>query len=311
MEYSSFKKVQRLEAEAGTSPNKFISLLFGGSKRRRESRAANEDHQYWMTQWDNQKMQNPYAGVKNPYADMENVYEDTKVNLQAADYAKEQSQQSMANIMNNMSAAAGSSGVAGLAQVLANQGVQQAQQASVSIGQQEQANELRARSEAGRLDQLERTGEQKRDMLEREGARMVEAFDIGKVEKQLQFAQERKMYADAARDQAASSRDSFLSSAVSAAIPLLGGGGAGAAIGGLGALLKSDIRLKENINRTGTSKSGIPIYTFNYKGDSKTWSGTMAQDLLRLGREDAVKVMDNGYYGVRYDMIDVDMITKN
>ena len=297
MEYSSFKKVQRLEAETGTSPNKFLSLLFGGSKRRREQRAANEDHQYWMTQWDNQKMANPYAGVKNPYADMENVYEDTKVNLQAADYAKEQSQQNMANIMNNMSGAAGSSGIAGLAQVLANQGVQQARQQSVDIGRQEQANELRAKAEAGRLDQLERTGEQKRDMLEREGARMVEAFDIGKVEKQLGYAQERKMYADAARDQARASRDSFLSSAVSAAIPLMG--------------TLSDIRLKENINRTGTSKSGIPIYTFNYKGDSKTWSGTMAQDLLKLGIEDAVKVMDNGYYGVRYDMIDVDMVAKN
>tara|TARA_R100001082_G_scaffold46480_1_gene24789 strand:- start:11932 stop:12819 length:888 start_codon:yes stop_codon:yes gene_type:complete len=295
MEYSSFKKVQRLEAETGTSPHKFLSLLFGGSKRRREQRAANEDHQYWMTQWDNQKMENPYAGVKNPYADMENVYEDTKVNLQAADYAKEQSQQNMANIMNNMSGAAGSSGIAGLAQVLANQGVQQARQQSVDIGRQEQANELRAKAEAGRLDQLERTGEQKRDMLEREGARMVEAFDIGKVEKQLQFAQERKMYADAARDQARASRDAFLSSAVSSAIPLM----------------FSDIRLKENIVKTGISESGIPVYTFNYKGNSKKWSGTIAQDLLELGREDAVKIMDNGYYGVHYNMIDVDMVAKN
>ena len=127
-------------------------------------------------------MKNPYAGVKNPYADMENVYEDAKVNLQASDYAKEQSQQNMANIMNSMQGAAGSSGVAGLAQVLANQGVQQAQQASVSIGQQEQANELRARGEAGRLQQLDVEGEQKRDLAEREGERLVEAFDIKKVD---------------------------------------------------------------------------------------------------------------------------------
>ena len=70
-------------------------------------------------------MKNPYSGVKNPYAGMENVYEDTKVNLQAADYAKEQSQQNMANIMSTMSGAAGSSGVAGLAQQMANVGSQQ------------------------------------------------------------------------------------------------------------------------------------------------------------------------------------------
>ena len=47
MEYSSFKKINRLEAEAGTSPNKFISLLFGGARRRREQRAANEDHEFY------------------------------------------------------------------------------------------------------------------------------------------------------------------------------------------------------------------------------------------------------------------------
>ena len=161
MKYSAFKEKRRLEQNSEASPAKFLSLLFGGSKRRREQRAANEDHEYWMTEWDNQKMNNPYAGVKNPYADMENVYEDAQVNLQAADYAREQSQQNMANIMNNMSAAAGSSGVAGLAQVLANQGVQQARQQSVDIGKQEQGLELRALGEAGRLDQLERTGEQK------------------------------------------------------------------------------------------------------------------------------------------------------
>jgi hypothetical protein len=71
--------------------------------------------------------------------------------------------------------------------------------------------------------------------------------------------------------------------------------------------LGSDVRLKENINRTGTSKSGIPVYTFNYKNDDKLWSGTMAQDLLEMGMNEAVAVMDNGYYAVNYNMIDVDM----
>jgi len=69
----------------------------------------------------------------------------------------------------------------------------------------------------------------------------------------------------------------------------------------------SDVRLKENINRTGVSKSGIPIYTFNYKNDDKLWSGTMAQDLLDMGMEEAVATMDNGYYAVNYNMIDVNM----
>ena len=73
----------------------------------------------------------------------------------------------------------------------------------------------------------------------------------------------------------------------------------------------SDIRLKENITRTGVSKSGIPTYTFNYKNDNTLWSGTMAQDLLEMGMGDAVTINENGYYSVYYDMIDVDMVRKN
>ena len=71
--------------------------------------------------------------------------------------------------------------------------------------------------------------------------------------------------------------------------------------------LFSDERLKENITRTGTSKSGIPTYEFNYKNDNQKWEGAMAQDLLSLGNADSVVVMQNGYYGVNYDNIDVDM----
>jgi len=76
------------------------------------------------------------------------------------------------------------------------------------------------------------------------------------------------------------------------------------AIKGIGG---SDVRLKENIIKIKYSDSGIPIYHFNYKGDNTTWTGTMAQDLLKLNREDAVVTMDNGYYGVKYNLIDVDM----
>ena len=68
----------------------------------------------------------------------------------------------------------------------------------------------------------------------------------------------------------------------------------------------SDKRLKENINKIRYSNSGIPIYTFNYKGDNKIWIGTMAQDLIKLGLNSAVGIR-NGFYTVNYDLIDVDM----
>jgi len=279
-------------ANTKSSPNKFISALFGSAGRRREQRAANEDLGNQMDAWEDTKMKNPYAGVKNPYANMENVYEDQTVNLKQAQFEKEQSQQSMANIMQSMQGAAGGSGVAGLAQVLANQGVKQAQQASASIGQQEQANQARARAEAGRLQQLDVEGEQKRDLMEREGERMVEQFDLDKQDKMLEMAMARKASSDQAIDQANAALDQFAS-------------------GALTAVIGSDFRLKENINKVGMSKSGIPIYTFSYKDEEQLWSGTMAQDLISIGREDAVTIMDNGYYGVYYNMIDVDMIAKN
>ena len=68
---------------------------------------------------------------------------------------------------------------------------------------------------------------------------------------------------------------------------------------------KSDIRLKENIIYLRKSISGIPIYTFNYIGREERYTGTMAQDLIKLGRTDAVVLNNNGYYSVYYDKIDV------
>jgi len=277
------------------SPNKFLSFLTGGAARRSEQRSAQEDLHMQMEKWEDTKMTNPYAGVKNPYANMENVYEDQTVDLKAAEFAKEQSQQSAANVMASMKGAAGGSGIAGLAQVLANQGQKQAQQAAASIGQQEKANQARALGESGRLQQLDREGEQKADMLQREGARMVEQYDMQKQEKMMDFAMQRKEAADQDIDNAAAQTDAFISSAIT---------------GGVGAFL-SDIRLKENISKTGISESGIPIYTFSYKNDNQVWSGTMAQDLLEMGRGDAVLLMDNGYYAVDYNAIDVDMEIKN
>ena len=175
-----------------SSPAKFINALWGAAQLRRERDEANRDFESQLEAWEDRKMKNPYAGVKNPYESMENVYEDATVNLKQAEFEKEQSQQAMANIMQGMQGAAGGSGAAGLAQVLANQGVKQAQQAAVTIGAQEQANQQKMIAESGRLMEQKALGEQKRDLLEREGARMVEQFDMEKQDKMLEMAMARK-----------------------------------------------------------------------------------------------------------------------
>lgn len=73
----------------------------------------------------------------------------------------------------------------------------------------------------------------------------------------------------------------------------------------------SDDRLKYDITRVGTSKSGIPRYTFRYRMDGKhgpKYMGTSAQDLLSMGREDAVgQTEKDGFYYVDYSKLDVDM----
>ncbi len=73
----------------------------------------------------------------------------------------------------------------------------------------------------------------------------------------------------------------------------------------------SDIRLKEKIEKTGKSPSGIPTYEFNYIGDNNRYSGVMAQDLIEMNI-DAVSMDDSGFYTVNYNNIDVDMhLIKN
>ena len=71
----------------------------------------------------------------------------------------------------------------------------------------------------------------------------------------------------------------------------------------------SDRRLKQNILFKQYSKSGIPIYEFEYINESDgigTYVGTMAQDLIKLGKQEAVTMDSDGYYSVYYDKIDVD-----
>ena len=80
-------------------------------------------------------------------------------------------------------------------------------------------------------------------------------------------------------------------------------------LSGVIAPCRSDRRLKQNILFKQYSKSGIPIYEFEYINESDgigTYVGTMAQDLIKLGKQEAVTMDSDGYYSVYYDKIDVD-----
>ena len=97
--------------------------------------------------------------TSNPYANMENTMEDLTVNQAEADFMRQQQQQNQANIMQEMKGAAGGSGIAALAQTLANQGSMDAQKAAISIGKQEQSNQMAERQMAADIQAREQEGE--------------------------------------------------------------------------------------------------------------------------------------------------------
>jgi hypothetical protein len=82
---------------------------------------------------------------------------------------------------------------------------------------------------------------------------------------------------------------------------VIGGPSIGGQVLGAAATYFSDIRLKDNIQRIGTSPSGIHIYSFKYKGDNKTYQGVMAHQVPY-----ASYVADNGYLVVDYSQLDVE-----
>jgi len=134
------------------------SAIIGHKKRKAEQATAKGQYESDMANFRG-------LDTSNPFLNQENVYEDLTVNTQAADFTAQQQNQGMSNMMGSMNQAAGGSGIAAMAQTLANQQSQNAQQASVSIGQQEAGNQMAERQMAGSLQTQERRGElMSRDM---------------------------------------------------------------------------------------------------------------------------------------------------
>lgn len=75
----------------------------------------------------------------------------------------------------------------------------------------------------------------------------------------------------------------------------------GVAAGGLSKMF-SDIRLKENIRRVGTTHGGLPIYTYNYIGSPEQHMGVMAQEVEKVIPE-AVGTHESGFLMVDYSKV--------
>ena len=67
----------------------------------------------------------------------------------------------------------------------------------------------------------------------------------------------------------------------------------------------SDVRLKTSVERIGTAKHGLPLYSFSYRDHEGVYEGVLAQDVLKV-MPAAVVVGDDGYYQVKYDMLGIE-----
>jgi hypothetical protein len=161
--------------------------IIGGGKRRKEQREAQSEMSRNKARYEN-------LDTSNLAANLDNAYEDLSVNTGAADFAREQAQQGQANVMGSMGAAAGGSGIAAMAQALAGSSNQQAQHSSVSIGQQEQSNQMKAAGGRMTIQNAELSGEQASRYAEKD-----------KTETMLGMSQQRLGAANQARDAATAS----------------------------------------------------------------------------------------------------------
>ena len=77
-----------------------------------------------------------------------------------------------------------------------------------------------------------------------------------------------------------------------------------------GSVSPSDRRLKRDITALGQLADGTKLYSFKYLWSETTHVGVMAQDLLGdPDRADAVVTLPNGYLGVDYGRLGLNMVT--
>jgi hypothetical protein len=128
------------------------------------------------------------------------------------------------------------------------------------------------------------------------GAGKPQLFDVGSALNLGAAQRQNIVNANAANAQARASYSSGLFSG-------LGGiaQGVGSAAAAAIPLMMSDKRLKTNIEKVGKTNSGLPIYTYKYKGDNKTQMGVMAQDVEKKTPK-AVKEV-GGFKAVNYALV--------
>jgi hypothetical protein len=214
-------------------------IIAKNKAKREKSKAQNEYN----------KRMSAYEGLdtSNLYSGMQNTMEDMTVNLQQAEFEKQQQMQSQANVLSTLRGAAGGSGIAALAQASQGQANIAAQRASASIGQQERQNQLLAARQGARLQQLEAAG-----------ATQARGLEYNKTSTLLGMSQQRLA---GARAEEAQADAQIIGGIADLGGAVAGMGAAGAFSGGAGAI--DSTTLSNSISLTGQNIN--PINTRGYE----------------------------------------------
>ena len=249
-----------------------VSKMVGAAKRKKAAAAAQKKAKIEM---DAKKKQYEALDTSNLAKNMENKMEDLTINQKGMELQSQKAAQSRANIMEGMKGAAGGSGIAALAQQMAMSGQEAAQKSGAEIGKQEAANQKAAADAATQIQS---------DVIQ--GEKDSRKLQYDKTTNLMNLAGGEVTAAGEAEDAARKEQ--------SDAVGQIAGSVAGA----------SDRNLKKNITKIGKSKSGLNIYSFEYKnpiyGDG-LFQGVMSDEVP----QEAIVPMD-GYNAVNYSMLDVE-----
>ena len=113
-----------------------VAKAISGGVQKKKAKAAAAAAQ---AELESQKEAFKNLDKSNPYANLENTMEDLTVNQEEAQFVAEKQAQSQANILSDLRGAA--------------------RKAAISIGQQEQANQMKEREQAAAIQKAERQGD--------------------------------------------------------------------------------------------------------------------------------------------------------
>jgi hypothetical protein len=305
-----------------------LSGFIGGSRAKKAARTAAREKKRLAAELktleqNRQEISNPYAGFENlsgMASDLSGMATNTFANLgvatQAAEIQMEQADLALANSLDTIRATgAGAGGATALAQAA----LESKKGVSASIEQQEAQNQKLVAQGEERLEGIRMSeGQRMQSIGLSEGQRMQQSEAAG-----IEYTQgitENRQNAEIDRvagqmGLAAQAQNQARADETNAITGTIGAMGQMAqAVASYkaptptttGVTTESDRRLKNNIKLISKSKSGLNIYSFNYK-DDKTWGketyqGVMSDEIPQK----AVVKHEDGFDRVDYSKIDVE-----